>query len=370
MDRRSRFLPFFVLFLVFFGGVLLIISLPRESGGVGEGAIDEEVAHSLFSEGEGVFAALEPGYYTLFSLNVHDWTHPVESAVTVERVLDIHEQYGVPVDIYVTDPIFQEYQENYPELVDRLRLSEIATVAYHIRPPVPYYSGFDWLGLAFLSDEELYWVLYNYETHALDLATGEYMNKPGGYAYVRDVMGYAPISVGALPVGRVGEVLGRVYADLGATFMVSHDQASLGDKYGATGLFKRPEDVDVKIYERAKDTQDGGAVLEEYMQEESLDSPFFLGIKYHEDNFFTIGGTPWWMAFFSSDEKDKREGNIDPRVPPFPLEEAASGSWRMETSEEQLQDWELYESAVRYVAENSERVTGVNLHTLFEVLGK
>lgn len=68
MDRRSRFLPIFVLFLVFFGGVLLIISLPRESDGVGKGAANEGVAHSPFVENEDVPVTLELGYASFFPI--------------------------------------------------------------------------------------------------------------------------------------------------------------------------------------------------------------------------------------------------------------------------------------------------------------
>ena len=375
MGLSSRTTAIIVLFLVFFGGIALILSLPR-TGEESENTLENGVTHIQISDGEGDNGVSEfenedlgPGYYTLFSLNVHDWTHPHESVATVERVLDIHEEYGVPVDIYFTDPLFRMTFEKNPELIERLKNSSVATVAYHIRPPVPYYPNFDWFGLNALSDDELYTILYAYETHALDLETGMYTEEPGGYAYVKDVMSYAPPSVGILPGGRIGDVLGRVYADLGDTFAVTHsqDHVVLGKKVGSTGLYYRPEDEDVKIYEEARRTQDGGAVLEAYLTEDSPEEPIFLGVKYHDDNFFTIGGTPWWMVYFSSTEVEKRDGTIVPRVPPFPLDEMSSVG-RLQTEEESAQDWELYESALKYVAEHPEKITPMNLFMLQDVL--
>ncbi len=368
MGLSSRSTAIIVLFLVFFGGIALILSLPR-TGEEPENALENGVTHTQIlpeesgEEAPGVEGeVINPGYYTLFSLNVHDWTHPDESVATVEHVLDIHEEYGVPVDIYFTDPLFRMTVEKDPELIERLKNSSVATVAYHIRPPVPYYPDFDWFGLSTLSDDDLYSTLYAYETHALDLETGMYTEAPGGYAYVKDVIGYAPLSVGILPGGRIGDVLGHVYADLGGTFVVTHRQerVALGEEVGSTGLYYRPEDEDVKIYEEARRTQDGGAVLEAYFTNDAPQEAIFLGVKYHDDNFFTIGGTPWWPVYFSSDEKEKQETDPLVRTPPFPLGEAGSAG-RLETDVEQAQDWELYESAVKYVAEHPEKVTPLNL---------
>lgn len=378
MQVFSRFPYSLVLFLVFFGGVALILSLPRESVNE-QNQQESEVTHTpglspdASLEGEGVLddeGSLYPGYYTLFSLNVHDWSRPNESIATIARLLDVHETYGVPVDIYFTDPVFRNTLTQSPELIDRLRNSSVATVAYHIRPPVPYYPGFDWYGLEALSREELYDVLSAYETHALDLETGGYTDDPGGYAYVAEVMGYAPPSVGVLPGGKVGSVLAQVYADLGNTFAVVHGKRSLfGDRFSSSPLYIRPEDVDVKIYEEVDRTQDGGAVLEAYMQEAQLERPYFLGIKYHEDNFYSVNGTSWWEVYFSSREGLRREGIETPRTPPFPLEHV-NAQGRLQTEEERARDWALYESAVQYVAEHPEKVTPLNLFILRDLLQK
>jgi len=374
MGLSSRSTTIIVLFLVFFGGIVFILSLPRTGEGP-KNTSESGVTHTQISSEEGEEEAfgveeggLDPGYYTLFSLNVHDWTHPDESVATVGHVLDIHEEYGVPVDIYFTDPLFRITLEKDPELIERLKNSSVATVAYHIRPPAPYYPGFDWFGLSALSDDELYSTLYAYETHALDLETGTYSEEPGGYAYVGEIMGYAPVGVGILPGGRVGEALGQVYADLGNTFVATHGKHSaLGDRYGSGSLYIRPEDEDVKIYEEARRTQDGGAVFEAYFVNEFPEKPIFLGVKYHDNNFFAIGGTPWWSVYFSSSESEKQEEVPMFRTPPFSLDQAVFVG-RIETDVEQVQDWELYESAVKYVAEHPEKVTPMNLLMLRDLV--
>jgi hypothetical protein len=362
MRSFSRFSPFLLFFLVFFGGVFLIISLPRETDTM-QGMVENTVIHM---PEEQVEELLSPGYYALFSLNAHDWAHSEESIVVIERVLDLHETYGVPVDIYFTDPLFRYAVEFSPELIDRLKGSQVATVAYHIRPPVPYYPGFDWFSLSSFSEEELYRVLWEYESRALDLESGSSTQELGGYAYVKEVMGYAPPGVGILPGGKVGSVLGDVYADMGATFMTTHERSTtLGEAYGSTGLFYRPEDVDIKIYEYARQTQQGGGILEQYMGQEELISPYFLGIHYHDDNFYWTGGTPWWPVFFTSSESDKDDEVLTRRDPPFDPD-AAGTVGRFQTEEENGQDWALYESTVRYVAEHPEQVMPMNLFMLRE----
>jgi len=300
------------------------------------------------------------GFFPIFSLNVHDWGNIEESIAAVERVLDIHEKNNVPLDIYFTDPLFRLFVERDPELIERLRDSTVATVAYHIRPPVPYYPGFDWLGLEALEKKELYDLVMEYETHALDLSTAMSTGDPGGYAYVAKMMGYAPIGVGIVAGGRVGETVAQVYKDLGATFMVAHGDTFALGQTALGGLLYRPEDIDLKIYEQARRTQDGGEVIEKILDGvDASSSRVFLGIKYHEVNYYYFDGTPWWPVYFNGIQKDN-----GPRLdPPYDTSKGTSGG-RMQTSEEIEQDWTLYESAVQYVAEHPDAFHPVNLRDL------
>jgi hypothetical protein len=298
------------------------------------------------------------GYFPIFSLNIHDWGDIGESVAAVTRVLDIHEKYGVPVDLYFTDPLFRLYVKQAPELIDRLKTSTVATVAYHIRPPVPYYPGFDWLKLSGYSDKDMYNLVMDYETHALDLSTGRPTDEPGGYKYVADVIGYAPIGVGSVGMGRVGDVVGSVYHDLGAEFMVEHGKTYALGQEAKGGLLYRPEDVALKLYESAPRTQDGGAVIEDAVDGTNPSaSRIFVGIKYHEDNFYYTAGTPWLPVYYAGKDRDE---TLDP---PYNLSLGTTGG-RMQTALEDKQDWDLYESAVKFVSEHSDEYHAVNLRDL------
>lgn len=361
-------LIFSLFFSCFLATSLFLFSSPLQEASFEEGS-SEGTRDSLssadsyneipLSEQESFSPSLDPGYYTLFSLNVNDWAHPAESIATVTRVLDIHEQYGVPVDIYVTDPIFRMFVEEQPDLVERLRVSPVATVAYHIRPPTPYYDDFDWYGLSLLSSSEMYDLAYEYETHALQLDTGLPSSAPGGYAYVAQMMGYAPYSVGTTGPGEIGRTVARVYKDLGATFMASHAKKPLTfGRLAEGGLYVRPETQEVKLYEYAKRTQDGAEVLSPFLSEDdSMEESIFLGIKYHEDNFYVFGATPWWKVFWTSQSKE------DILSPPYDLSKGDEGG-RLQTEEESAQDWDLYVSTVRYVAEHPDLLTPMNLRML------
>jgi hypothetical protein len=86
--------------------------------------------------------------YTMFSLNVHDWVFPEDSIETVHRVIDIHEKYQIPIDIYLTGPTLHNYEDLDPTLVERLQTSEVVFISSHFRPPYPVYDGFDYIELA------------------------------------------------------------------------------------------------------------------------------------------------------------------------------------------------------------------------------
>lgn len=76
------------------------------------------------------------GDWLTFTLNVQDFAYPERSAATVERVINLHEQYQLPVDIYLTDNALATFETSYPELLNRLRNSAYVGLNYHIRPPI------------------------------------------------------------------------------------------------------------------------------------------------------------------------------------------------------------------------------------------
>lgn len=298
--------------------------------------------------------------YTLFILNVHDWLLGEDSIETVNKVIDIHEEYEIPVNIYLTDPMVQLYVEEAPDLIERLRTSEYVTVSYHTRPPSPYYSNFDIIGLHELSDEEIYDKIMEYETHKIDLSTGLPTEEEGGYAYLTELMGYAPVTAAvASEYKNVVTQAIKVYKDLGATFTLVHGKETLlGDKKGA--LYLRPEQIELKLYESKGLESKAADVIEAAMADFSGDSSkgIFLNIKFHEDNYY-LKGTPWLYNFFT----DGKES--DPKSVPFDIETVKVN----EKSElEKAHIWELYEEGVQYVKENEETMHPISEFDLQEMI--
>ncbi|MCX7609109.1 MAG: hypothetical protein N2049_07835 [Anaerolineales bacterium] len=80
--------------------------------------------------------------YISFIVNVHDWTHPTESADTLLKLVDLFEKYGVRGDFYFTAEITRELAEKHPDVIERFRNSNMS-ISYHVRPPHPLYTGFD-----------------------------------------------------------------------------------------------------------------------------------------------------------------------------------------------------------------------------------
>ena len=324
---------------------------PDETGGADTGTDDVALDTSDTSR-----------IHVLFTINTHDWVYLEDSAATLNRVIDIHERYDVPVDIYLTDPMVQAYHTAYPELLTRMRSSELVAVSYHVRPPSPYYPNFDHVGLDALSDQELYDLLFEYETHALDLVTGAPdADAPGGFEYLRELMGYAPPAVGTnTGGGRITETLFQIYRELGTTFRVVHGRGiDLGER--SYGVLNRPEHVEIKLYENshgeAATEVIEGAIAESCPDEaESCTEPIFVNIKFHENNFYT-DGTSWWPCFFEDARK------TTPLEPPFDLS-ASEGVVEFKPEQTIQNLWDIYEGAVRYVSDNPERFRSLNMVTL------
>lgn len=316
---------------------------------------DESVSSEDFNELADV--------YTMFTLNVHDWVYPDNSAETVNRVIDIHEKYNVPVDIYITDPVFQKYVANYPDLVERLKTSSVVAVSYHSRAPAPYTTGFDDIGgLNKMDEEELHDTLTNYEEHKLDLETGLPLDGTGGYQLMKDTLGYAPVVTGISISGDIGNMLALVYQDKGAEFVAEHDIVDLGDK--KYGVYARPEHSEVKLYEMVRGYEGGEDVFAEALAQagEAENSPQFINFKYHENNFY-LEGTPFWPVYWEDENKSR------PKKPPFDI------SIHNETPDfrsQNMQDkhWALYENTVKYTSEHMEEFNPINAFDLVEMLLK
>lgn len=305
--------------------------------------------------------AAVPQTYVTFNLNTHDWVFPEDSAASVNKVIDIHEKYKIPVDIYLTDPMVQLYVRSYPDLIERLKTSPYVAVSYHTRPPSPYATSFDFLGLQDMSAQDRYDTIYNYETHAIDLSTGQATSAPGGYAYLKELMGYPPYVAVALSTAPIDAAADKVWKSLGARFTLTHSgTAALGDEQG--GLYLRPETVPVKAYEQAgKSTAEEvvtAAVAE--IQDPSQDA--YINIKWHEDNFYAID-TPWDYVYF---ENGEAHGGAF-LTPPWNTGIGVSTTKR-KNAQQMASQWKLYEDLVKYVSEHEDTLTPINAKDLVEQL--
>ncbi|HFQ92728.1 MAG TPA: hypothetical protein ENK32_01865 [Anaerolineae bacterium] len=289
----------------------------------------------------------QPAAYTLFSINVQDFSYPAESAAVLDKIITLHEETAVPVDIYLTDTMAQIYADEYPELLARLQNSPVVAVSYHIRLPRPYANQNDWLGMAEMSAAEMRETILRYETHAVDPATGETTDAPGGYQQVAALIGYPPYAASALSGSReVNTAARQTFRDLGAQMTVTHGGSSaLGEKLD--GLWLRPEQVDYKLFEHVG--EEAGEAFETALaaalDNRQGDEPVFIGVKMHDNDFFATQSA--WVTIYAQDRK-RPPWNPTLQAPLLPPEEREAV-------------WSLYEATVRHAAAQGGRALPVNL---------
>ncbi len=304
----------------------------------------------------------EANIYVTFVQNVHDWVFPEESLATLNRLIDLHEQYQIPVELYLDDQVVQKYLELEPTIFHRFKSSEYVTISYHIRPPHPVYEGFDTIKLAQMSQEEQYETLLAYETHALDLVTGGYTDEAGGYAYLTELIGYPPRVVAHTTSRQFGVALSRVYEELGALFAVVHGRETTLDDT-VQGLHARPEQMEIKLYEETYALGfDAEKRFDEWTADCDEESDYFINLKYHEDNYYTKG-TPFEAVYW---EEQIGPGKGEPTSPPYDV--LAGLNTRFRTDAEQAEEWEIYEETVAYVAQHPDELTAITSKDLEQML--
>ncbi|MFT7183890.1 MAG: hypothetical protein ACI9QC_000215 [Oceanicoccus sp.] len=303
--------------------------------------------------------------YSLISLNVHDWVNPEKSAATINRVIDLHEEYEIPIGIYLTGPAFQNYVEMEDPLVRRLTESKYVDLGYHLRPPNPSYSGFDYFGLNKMEEEELYDFLYDYEIHAIDLETGEATDEAGGLQFIIDTLGEVPIIAGMGSADiNVKSTLSEIFTDMGVLMTIGRNGIDLGEE--TRSLIIRPEHYDLKLYEHVKARSKDGETMEEMFQEAldemiiATEGPQFLGIKYHENNFYWPD-TPFGPCMW--EEADKNF----PSEPPYDLDLCYEG-YSSRSLADQAEHWELYEATLQYLDEHRTDLNPIGLEDVLEML--
>lgn len=325
-----------------------------------------------------------PGYMT-FAINVHDTVHVDESADTILRLIGIFEKYGVRGDFYLTAPMVSLYAERRPEVIERLRDSNM-TISYHVRPPHPLYNGFD-DGLKNMDDAALAAAITDYETYRLVLATGGLLyDQPGGYAYVASVFGRDPV-VASAPSGdrRIKTAAEKVYAGLGAQATVLYHEEGTDTKQPfewVEGLLIRPSDFSVtrwgetgregkepfwwNMLSTAKAAEyDPTAYLQSQLsawQAKNTGRSPFITALIHENNFYRQGAEAWTPFYYAD------TGKKQPLSPPFDLN--ASDPSKPRSRAEQDAIWAAYEEMVAWAAANLRVATSEDIVALAEVTGR
>jgi hypothetical protein len=295
--------------------------------------------------------------YNFFALNTQDFAYPQQSADLVWRVIDLHESLDVPIDISLTTTMVDVYEAQYRDLLRRLFTSHVVCLGYHGRPPLPYHTDFDWLGMSRMSSDQQRSTIYSYETHGLDLVTGQPTLASGGYAKLVSLAGYAPPSVGILVDGATLQASAdAVLAQLGAQLGVVHGRAAnLGDRRNE--LYVRPEHYDLKLFQQVG--RSATTVLDEAMaaapSAEGGRAPYVVGIKMHDNDFFAEDSA-WTTVYLAKGARQGPPWNTALKSP-------------LLSAEAQQQMWDLYESTVRYAASIRGRVPIANSRDWQRALG-
>jgi peptidoglycan/xylan/chitin deacetylase (PgdA/CDA1 family) len=379
--------PTLLLFLLTISAMACMLAAPLSSPPTAAPVISSlQVSQTLLSPTmrppDGDSRAGDEGYIT-FVINVHDWTHPVESAYILLKLVDLFEKYGVRGDFYFTAEITRKLVEEHPNVIERFKNSNM-TISYHTRPPHPLYPGFD-SHLKRLDDVVLYQTLLDYETYALDLETGELdRSRPGGYAYVAQVFGRKPI-VAPAPNNdpRVKDAAQKVYASLGAqmTLLYHEEGTKLEQPFEyVNGLLLRPSDFSVTRvtsvdgsnnfwwnfmsrpnaadYKPVKMLQN---LLAEWVgQTSSLPAaraPFITALI-HENNYYRSGPEGWSSIYFTMNRGQRGR----PLLPPWNL--AAPDPSKPRSEADKAAIWTAYEELVAYAAANLNVVTSEDILTL------
>jgi hypothetical protein len=262
-----------------------------------------------------------------------------------------------PSIFFLTDTIVDVYEREAPDLLERLKTSEVVAVSYHIRPPKPYYSSYDFLNLESWDNEAVYELVKNYEEHLVDLETGEPTDQVGGYEHLKEILGYAPKMAAAQTSPLIKGAVLRVFREKGAVFTVLHGaEYTLGDQ--VEGLYVRPEQIEIKLFEYTGDDLSG--YLEDQFATYSIegDYPVFMHIKMHDNDF--IADQSAWTAIY----QHRGEKGVEP---PYDLSLYEKRVEALSVTEQEAM-WGLYEQALQYADEHRENYALMNAFDLEDEL--
>ena len=301
-----------------------------------------------------------------FVINVHDHTHVDESADTVIRAAGLFKKYGVKGDFYMTGPITQAYLKSRTDAVAALREQGIG---YLVRAPHPLSDGFTGKISGIKSHDDKVKTITEYETYAMDMATGEIQKgTPGGYSLVKSTFGRAPSCVG-LSIGNeaVKSAAMEVYAALGAKVVITghaskEPTANPFTWYGS--LLERPGDINITRLSGntfwwnkvAKDPENFDPLPKkrESLKQWTLDRPAYVTSLIHENNFVRSGPEGWTLSYYV--DKDKSAV----RQPSFPLTGVDESKERNRTEREAI--WAAYEKWIQWSASNMRVMTSDEIY--------
>jgi hypothetical protein len=307
-----------------------------------------------------------------FVVNTHDWGRVDKSADTIVRLVELLAKYQVRGDFYLTAPVVEAYARARPEAIARLRERRM-TISYHFRPPHPAYAGFD-AALRGLDDAALRTTLRDYETFRLDLATGGLdRGRPGGYTYVKQMLGTAPVVVSALANPRVKTALLDIYRDLGAQVTMEYHESGTAPErpfVWRQGLLIRPSDFSITRWAIAgepresfwwtrQDTPQATAfnptarLRSELAAWKAPRAPLITALI-HENDFYVRGG-PAWSAIYVGREGAARQPHYDLDAP---------DRTEPRTADNQAAIWRAYEELVACAAANLTVVTSAEIADL------
>ncbi len=286
----------------------------------------DNVWPSQFSGAQNLYSL--PDDHASFSLNWQDFYFKEQSATALERLLDLHESLGVPVDVYFTTWQADIMADEHPDLMGRLVSSALVSPGYHLRAPKPYSDSFEWGALtgAGLTDAQRRDIIENYEGHRLDpWACTSYAtavpdaSHTGGFARMTELFGYAPVSVGAAAAAapvNLTSVVNDYFHDpddtpgngaSGAKMLVRHSSytnlntrwnqpVSSGYDSDESFLYYRPEHYDWKLITlfdsslpdyAPTQTLEGALTAARATASGGGRAPWFVGVKLHDNDLFS-----------------------------------------------------------------------------------
>jgi hypothetical protein len=295
------------------------------------------------------------GDWLVFTLNVQDFAYPERSAATVDRVVTLHESYQVPVDIYLTDTMLARFESSYPTLMTRLLASPYVALNYHIRPPKPYYTGYDdWSGLTTLASSDQLSQIRNYESHLTDLTTGLPGTTAGGFQRLKQLTGSNPVIAAFLTDPALVSSVSQVFLELGASMTISHSAPYINLGKTTAGMYVRPEHFDLLLFQSPG--QQASSLIEAAFatahSTAGAASPYVVGVKMHDNDFFALASA-WTTTYINA-----------PRRPPWNTTTLAG----LKSDADMQAQWTLYEGALAWAKTNRARVAAANAKGMGTVL--